>query len=216
GAAIAAVLTREGARVAAVDRELPDPLPEGWLGIQADVRSPAALEKAVERLGGLDLLVLNAGVTRDNVLWRLSESDWDEVLEVNLKHGFLFLRAAVPLFRAQKGGKVVFIASINGLRGKFGQSNYAASKAAVVGLARTAARELGAFGVNVNVVAPGLIETPMTRRLNDEVRRKALEETALGRFGQPEDVAEVVAFLLSDRARHMTGSVVVVDGGQTA
>lgn len=186
----------------------------------ADVRDFAAAQEIVEKIAGaegrLDVLVNNAGISRDHVLWKMTEADWDEVLAINLKGAFNFLRAAAPVFRRQKSGKVVNVSSINGLRGKAGLANYAASKAGLIALTRTAARELGPAGVNVNAIAPGLIETPLTAQLAPEVLQQALRETALGRLGQPRDIAEVIFFLCSECARHITGQVIVVDGGQTA
>lgn len=217
GAATCQVLAREGARVAVVDCR---PVPPGLgVGIPGDVADPATARRAVaetvERLGGLHLLVLNAGITGDRVLWKLTDEEWERVLAVNLKGCFYFLREAAPLFRRQREGKVVLISSINGLRGKFGQANYAASKAGLIGLARSAARELGPSNVNVNVVAPGMVETEMTRKLPEEVRLRAVGESLLGRLARPQEVAEVVSFLLSERARHITGAVICVDGGQS-
>jgi 3-oxoacyl-[acyl-carrier protein] reductase len=168
----------------------------------------------VHALGRLDILVCNAGITRDAVVWKMSEEAWDQVLDVNLKGCFTFCRAAAPVFRAQRSGRIVTISSINGLRGKVGQANYAASKAGMVALTKTLARELGPSGVTVNCVAPGLVATEMMASLPTEVLDRALKESALGRIAQPEDVAQVVAFLCSDRARHVTGEVIKVDGGQ--
>ena len=155
-----------------------------------------------------------AGITRDGVLWKLSSDDWRAVMAANLDSAFYLLHAAVPALRAAGGGAVVLVSSINGERGKAGQANYAASKAGLNALARTAARELGRFGIRVNAVAPGWVETPMTAALPEELRQRALAETALGRLGRPEDVAGAVLFLCSDLARHVTGQVLRVDGGQ--
>lgn len=186
----------------------------------ADVGEFAAAQQIVEEIVGaesrLDVLVNNAGISRDHVLWKLSEADWDEVLTTNLKGAFHFLRAAAPVMRRQQSGKVVNVSSINALRGKAGLANYAASKAGLIALTRTAARELGPANVNVNAVAPGMVETPLTATLSPEVRSQALHETALGRLGTPREIAEVIFFLCSEAARHITGQVIVVDGGQTA
>jgi acetoacetyl-CoA reductase/3-oxoacyl-[acyl-carrier protein] reductase len=144
----------------------------------------------------------------------MSDEAWSDVLRVNLESAFWILRAAAPVLRAGGGGSVVLIASINGERGKFGQANYAAAKAGLIGLGRTAARELGRFGVRVNLVAPGWVDTEMTAGLDASARAKALDETALGRLGRPEDVAAAVLFLASDMSGHVTGQVLRVDGGQ--
>jgi NAD(P)-dependent dehydrogenase (short-subunit alcohol dehydrogenase family) len=144
----------------------------------------------------------------------MSEEAWDQVLDVNLKGCFTFCRAAAPAFRAQRRGRIVTLASINGLRGKVGQANYAASKAGIVALTKTLARELGPSGVTVNCVAPGMVATEMTAALPTEATDQALRESVLGRIAQPREVAQVVVFLCSDRARHVTGEVIKVDGGQ--
>ena len=144
----------------------------------------------------------------------MSEEQWDTVIDVNLKGCFNYNRAVARLFQEQKHGKIVNLASINGLRGKFGQANYAASKGGIVAMSKTLARELGKFNVNVNVVAPGMVRTEMAQSLPAEVLEKALDETALGRLATPEDCADLVVFLCSDRARHITGTVLQVDGGQ--
>ncbi|MFQ5927776.1 MAG: SDR family oxidoreductase [Terriglobia bacterium] len=187
----------------------------------ADVRDFSAaqtilFDEVVQAEGRLDVLINNAGLNRDHVLWKMSEADWDEVVDTNLKGAFNYLRAAAPLMRQQKSGKVVNVSSINALRGKPGLANYGAAKAGLIALTRTAARELGPTNINVNAVAPGLVETPMAERLSAEVRAQALRESALGRLGQPHEVAAVIFFLCSEQARHITGQVVVVDGGQTA
>lgn len=228
GRAIARELGREGCAVALVDlgafagAEAAAAEIRGRGGravaLRADVTDLAAAESAVAAttagLGRLDILVCNAGVTRDAVVWKMSEAAWDEVLDVNLKGCFTFCRAAAPGFRAQRRGRIVMLASINGLRGKAGQANYAASKAGVVALTKTLARELGPSGVTVNCVAPGMVVTEMTAALPAEVTDQAVRESALGRIAQPEEVAQVVAFLCSERARHVTGEVIKVDGGQ--
>jgi 3-oxoacyl-[acyl-carrier protein] reductase len=181
----------------------------------ADERAVAGvMEEVARRLGDPDIIVNNAGINDDAVLWRMSVESWRRVLDVNLTGSFLVLRAAVPAMRARGWGRIVQMASINGERGKAGQANYAASKAGLMALTRTAARELGPKGITVNAVAPGFIETPMTARLPEEIRRRAIEETALGRMGHPEQVAAVVAFLCSEPAGHVTGQVIRVDGGQ--
>jgi len=152
----------------------------------------------------------------DGVSWKMTEEQWDRVIEVNLKGYFNFTRQVAPLFKDQKSGKIINITSINGLRGKFGQTNYSASKAGIIGFTKALARELGAFNVNVNAVAPGLIETAMLRDSDarDKIVEMALNEIVLKRVGQPEDLAHVISFLASDRARHITGEVIKVDGGQ--
>ncbi len=185
---------------------------------EADVASVSGAEGCVAAVvrdfGRLDALVCNAGVTRDAMVWKMTEEAWDKVLSVNLKGCFTFCRAAAPVFRAQRSGRIVTIASINGLRGKAGQANYAASKAGVMALTRSLARELGPSGVTVNCVAPGMVRTAMSAELPAKVLEDAVAETALGRLADPEDVAHAVAFLCSSRARHITGTVIQVDGGQ--
>ena len=176
----------------------------------------AVVKAAVEAFGGLDILVNNAGMNWDGVCWKMSEEQWDRVLEVNLKGYFNFTRHVAPLFKEQKYGRLINVTSINGMRGKFGQSNYSASKAGIIGYTKAVAKELGAFGVTVNAVAPGLIETAMLRdsEARDKIIDMAMAEIVLKRVGQPEDLANVIAFLASDKAKHVTGEVIKVDGGQ--
>ena len=186
--------------------------------LSTDVTNELAVESAfqdiVRRLGDPDIIVNNAGITDDALIWKMSVQSWRRIIDVNLTGSFLVLRAAVPAMRARGWGRVVQIASINGERGKAGQANYAASKAGLIALTKTAARELGPKGITVNAVSPGLIETPMTADLTEEIRRRAVDESALGRPGQPEQVAAVTAFLCSEAAGHITGQVIRVDGGQ--
>jgi NAD(P)-dependent dehydrogenase (short-subunit alcohol dehydrogenase family) len=168
----------------------------------------------VRRRKRLDVLVLAAGMTRDAVLWKMTDADWDRVIAVDLSGAAHYVRAAAPVLRRQGFGRVVLISSINGRRGKFGQSNYAAAKAGLLGLARSAARELGASGVTVNVVEPGFTDTPLTAALPPAVRERALAETPLKRVAHPEDVAEAVFFFAGPGAAHVTGQSLAVDGGQ--
>ncbi|MBL8692881.1 MAG: SDR family oxidoreductase [Planctomycetes bacterium] len=216
GAATAAAFEARGARVFRLDREAPRSAVSGFL--QADVTQAGDVARAVAEAarlgGGLDVVVACAGITRDGVLWKTTEADWTAVLAVNLTGTFHLLHAAIPHLRARGAGSIVLVSSINGERGKFGQSSYAASKAGVIGLAKSAARELGAFHIRVNVVAPGWIDTEMTRGLAPEHRDRAAQESALGRVGAPEDVAAAILFLSSDLAAHVTGQVLRVDGGQ--
>jgi 3-oxoacyl-[acyl-carrier protein] reductase len=176
----------------------------------------AVVQAAVEAFGRIDILVNNAGMNWDGVCWKMTEEQWDRVLDVNLKGYFNFTRHVAPLFKDQKYGRLINVTSINGLRGKFGQSNYSASKAGIIGFTKAVAKELGAFGVTVNAVAPGLIETAMLKEseARDKIIDMAMAEIVLKRVGQPEDLANVIAFLASDKARHVTGEVIKVDGGQ--
>ncbi|MBW2249105.1 MAG: SDR family oxidoreductase [Deltaproteobacteria bacterium] len=230
GAAASLELAREGANVCLTYRKhdveakkYADEIREMGrkaLAIKCDISSFAEAEsvvkKAVDEFGGLDILVNNAGMNWDGVSWKMSEEQWDRVIEVNLKGYFNFTRQVAPIFKNQKYGKIINITSINGMRGKFGQSNYSASKAGIIGFTKAVAKELGAFSVNVNAVAPGLIETTMLKESDsrDKIIDMAMNEIVLKRVGQPEDLANVVAFLASDKARHVTGEVIKVDGGQ--
>lgn len=228
GAAIARALAAEGCDVALVELAVDGPVQRVAEEIRAlgrrahpvacDVRdfdaAGSAVERVVRELGGLHVLVCNAGITRDAVSWKMSEAEWDDVLAVNLKGCFNFVRAAVPALREAAWGRVVAVSSINGLRGKFGLANYAASKAGLVGLAKSLARELGAFGVTVNVVAPGMVLTDMVRTLPDEVLEGARSEAVTGRLAEPGEVASAVTFLCSEAAGSITGETLRVDGGQ--
>jgi 3-oxoacyl-[acyl-carrier protein] reductase len=215
GAALVSRLKAHDVKVAVLDVR---PAPFADLSLEVDVGDAEAVHEAVQKiafeLGAPTLAVHCAGVTRDAMLWKLRAEDWDAVMRVNLSGGWHLLKALVPHLRAAGDGSIVLVGSINGARGKVGQAAYAASKAGVVGLAKSAARELGHFGVRVNVVAPGFVETPMTAPLADEFRAKAIAETSLGRVALPEDVVGAIVFLLSQSARHVTGHVLNVDGGQ--
>jgi NAD(P)-dependent dehydrogenase (short-subunit alcohol dehydrogenase family) len=221
GLAVADTAKAAGARVARLDRAF-DGMTErdGDLLVGLDVRQSAAvleMAKDLEHRGWpADVLVNCAGITRDGMSWRLDDEAWDDVIDVNLSGAFRVARAAIPAMRARRAGAIVNIASINGLRGKAGQANYAAAKGGLIALTRTLARELGPTDIRVNAVAPGFIETPMTARLALDVRLRAIGETALGRPGSPADVAAAVIFLASPLAGHITGQVLIVDGGQTA
>jgi NAD(P)-dependent dehydrogenase (short-subunit alcohol dehydrogenase family) len=185
---------------------------------ETDVSDPGDARRVVldltRRRGRLDLLVLSAGICRDAVLWKMTDEAWSRVIDVDLSGAAHFLRAAAPFLRAQRSGRVVIVSSINGRRGKFGQANYSAAKAGLVGLARSAARELGPSGVTVNLVEPGFTETPMTAALPGRIRRKAIAETPLGRVGSVQDVADAVLFFVGPGAGHVTGQSLAVDGGQ--
>ncbi len=188
------------------------------LVVQADVSNfddaQAMVQKVLDEFGRLDILVNNAGVNWDGVVWKMTEEQWDRVIDVDLKGTFNYTRAVTPTFRGQGSGKIVNITSINGLRGKFGQTNYSAAKAGVIGFTKACARELGRYSVNVNAVAPGLIETEMVKAAPEKVREMALAEIVLGRLGLPEEVAHIVTFFCTEKARHVTGQVIQVDGGQ--
>jgi len=173
----------------------------------------AMVDDTLERFGKIDILVNNAGITRDALMIRMSEEDWDLVLEVNLKGAFLCSKAvARPMMKA-RAGRIVNIASVAGVMGNVGQANYSASKGGLIALTKTTAKELAVRGITCNAVAPGFIETKMTEALDEEVRQQWLENIPLGRPGTSEDVAEVVAFLVSDAARYVMGQVLNIDGG---
>jgi 3-oxoacyl-[acyl-carrier protein] reductase len=226
GKAIANKLAQNGATVVICDLKMDDVQPTvdefNSAGMNAigltvnvtDMKSVEALfDEVISKLGKIDILVNNAGITRDALIVRMVEADWDSVLAVNLKGTFNCTKCVAKIMMKQRSGKIVNIASIMGIIGNVGQANYSASKAGVIALTKTTARELGRRGVNVNAVAPGFIATKMTEALPDAQKEKILEAVPLGCEGYPEDVANAVAFLVSDSARYITGHVIQVDGG---
>ena len=187
------------------------------IAISVNVTVAAEVSKLVEQtlssFGHIDILVNNAGITRDGLLMRMSESDWDLVLNINLKGAFICTQAVLRHMIRQRWGRIVNIASVVGLTGNAGQANYAASKAGLIGLAKSTAREVASRGITVNAVAPGFIDTGMTQKLSEKVKQEFLKQIPLGFFGLPKDVAYAVAFLVSEEARYITGQVINVNGG---
>ncbi len=226
GRATALELARRGADVALLARSK-DKLESAALAVQefggkvlavpADVSRSQDVKMAVDQVasqfGKIDVLVNNAGTTRDNLLLRMSEEEWDEVLSTNLKSAYLLSKASARIFLRQKAGRIINITSVVGLIGNPGQANYAASKGGLIALTYTLAKELSSRGILVNAVAPGFIETPMTESLPAAARTAALETIPLGRFGKPEEIAQVVAFLAGPGASYINGTVIRVDGG---
>jgi 3-oxoacyl-[acyl-carrier protein] reductase len=226
GRSIALKLASEGADIACVElkaefaedtiKEVQAKGRRAW-GYGVNVADAAGVEGTVEKIladaGRVDILVNNAGITRDGLLVRMSETDWDAVLNTNLKGTFLFTKALTRGFMKQRSGRIISIASVIGLIGNAGQANYAASKAGVIGFTKAVARELASRGVTANAIAPGFIETAMTAALSEEHRNALMKQIPLNCLGQPEDVANTVLFLASPAARYITGQVIAVDGG---
>ncbi|MFI0740425.1 3-oxoacyl-[acyl-carrier-protein] reductase [Streptomyces sp. NPDC021100] len=220
GLAIARAFADAGDKVAVTYRSGEPPaalLDQGCLAVKCDITDPEQVEQAFkeieEKQGAVEVLVANAGVTRDQLLLRMSEEDFTSVVETNLTGTFRVVkRASRPMLRARKG-RVVLISSVVGLLGSAGQANYAASKAGLIGFARSVARELGSRNITVNVVAPGFVDTDMTRVLSDEQRAGIVANVPLGRYAQPEEIAASVRFLASEEAAYITGAVIPVDGG---
>jgi 3-oxoacyl-[acyl-carrier protein] reductase len=171
------------------------------------------IKEAISTFGSVDILVNNAGITRDNLLMRMKEDEWDDVINTNLKGVFLCTKAVTRQMMKQRAGRIINISSIVGVSGNAGQANYVAAKSGVIGLTKTTAKELASRNITVNAVAPGFIATDMTDKLNEEVQAEMLKQIPLASFGQPEDVANAVAFLASDASRYITGQTIHVDGG---
>ena len=226
GRAIACRLARDGYDVACIGRTVEslgetvreiESTGRRALPIAAEVQDPraatAAIQTTVSELGGVDVLVNNAGITRDKLLLRMDEEDLDQVLAVNLKGTFHFSKAALKPMMKKRSGRIINITSVIGIRGNEGQSNYAASKAGIIGFTKSLAREVASRNILVNAVAPGFIETSMTESLPEAAKTKMMESIPLGRFGSAEDVAGVVSFLASQESSYVTGQVLTVDGG---
>ncbi|GAA2631121.1 3-oxoacyl-[acyl-carrier-protein] reductase [Streptomyces axinellae] len=215
GLAIARAFAEAGDKVAVTYRS-GEP-PEGFLGVKCDITDPEQVERAYkeieEKQGAVEVLVANAGVTRDQLLLRMSEEDFTSVIDTNLTGTYRVVkRASRAMLRARKG-RIVLISSVVGLMGQAGQANYAASKAGLVGFARSLSRELGSRNITCNVVAPGFVDTDMTRALSDEQRADIVKQVPLGRYAEPDEIASSVRFLASDEAAYITGAVIPVDGG---
>lgn len=226
GREIALLFAKEGANIALCDVNLEQAeetakdirgLGRECMALKGDVTDSASVrgmvDKILDKLGKLDILINNAGITRDNLILRMSEEDWDKVIAVNLKGCFICTKVVSKVMLKQRFGKIVNVASIIGIMGNAGQANYAASKAGIIGLTKSVAKELAPRGVCVNAIAPGFIKTEMTTRLPEEVQKKMLSAIPLGRFGESNDVANLVLFLSSESSSYITGQIIQIDGG---
>ena len=226
GQAIAMVFAREGADIVVADVNLEiaqktaseiESLGRKALALEMDVTNydlvEAGINKILDKMGKVDILVNNAGITKDNLLLRMSQADWDAVINVNLKGTFNCIKAVSRPMIKQRSGRIISIASIIGLIGNPGQANYAASKAGIIALTKTVAKELASRNINANAVAPGFIQTEMTAELSEEIKKKMLEVIPLGKLGTPEDVANVCLFLASQVSSYITGQTITIDGG---
>ena len=220
GAEILKLFVNLGAKCVASgtnDAKLTEIEQSGTIAKKCNISNPVEIEELVkfteEKLGGVDILVCNAGITKDGLLMTMKEDQWDNVIDTNLKSSFLFSKAVIRKMIKQRSGKIIFISSVVGFTGNPGQVNYVASKSALTGMAKSIAKEVGSRGITVNCVAPGFIQTPMTHVLPQEQAQKLQEQIALGRLGNPEEVANAVAFLASDAASYITGTTIHVNGG---
>lgn len=227
GRAIALTLAKAGTDIAGIDLNLDelksamkmieDATGRKAIAVQADVADPASVEKGIEEaitvLGRIDILVNNAGITKDNILLRMKDEEWDRVIKINLTGTFNCTKAVIRGMVKNRSGRIISIASVVGVMGNIGQANYAASKAGIIGFTKSIAREYANRGITANAIAPGFIETDMTKALSNEVRDALIKQIPVGRLGMPEDVAHVVEFLASDEAAYITGQVIHVNGG---